>query len=72
MFTSISLISLFLSFIGMYLNAYKKISCWAFWITANIFWEIHAFQNNDYASMILWFIFTMFDIYGWYRWRKDK
>lgn len=35
------------------------------------FWFICAIANNDIRQMILWVVFTIFNIYGWIEWNKE-
>lgn len=59
-----SLISLF----GVVLNAYKIIWCWPVWCLANIFWIYWAIKKKEWSQLVLWIVFTIANIYGWYQW----
>ena len=63
------------SFIGIFLNAKKIIWCWLFWTTGATLWVIHfavVKKAEDIPSTIVWGIFALFNIYGWWQWKKDK
>ena len=64
------IIALFLSVIGIVLNAKKIIWCWLVWIISNIFWIVYMIGRDEISSVILWIVFTIFNIYGWYEWKK--
>jgi len=65
-------IALLFSFLGIFLNSRKIIWCWPVWILGNGFWIIYDLQENQITSVILWAGFIIFNIYGWYQWKKDK
>jgi len=66
------IIALILSVIGIILNAKKIIWCWLVWIISNMFWIIYMINRDEISSVILWIVFTIFNIYGWYEWKKNK
>jgi nicotinamide mononucleotide transporter len=61
-----------ISIIGIILNARKNILCWPVWLTSNILWIIYFIPSMDMPSIILWVVFSMFNVYGWMQWKKDK
>ena len=64
-------IGLFLSTMGIYLNANKDIRCWHVWLLSNVFWVLHSISNKDLASVCLWILFAVFNVYGLYKWKKE-
>lgn len=67
-------IAFILSFAGILLNAKKNMWCWPIWIVSNILWIIFNLSQPtpDYATLCLWMIFMMSNIYGWFQWGKDS
>jgi len=57
-----------ISFIGILLNTYKIILCWPVWCVANIFWIYWAIKKKEGAQIVLWIVFTLANLYGWYMW----
>ena len=57
-----------ISLIGIIFNAYKMIICWPIWCVANLFWIYWATKKKEWSQVILWSIFTLANIYGWYMW----
>lgn len=68
----IGYIAAFISFIGIILNAKRKLLCWPIWIISNIFWIYYSISKNDTPSIILWSMFIGANVWGWYSWIKDK
>jgi len=65
-------IAIAISFVGIILNAKKIIWCWLVWNIGNVVWIIYSLIEQDYPSVILWSIFTLSNMYGWYQWKKDR
>jgi len=61
-----------ISLIGIILNARKEILCWPVWLFSNVLWIIYSVIEGDTPSVILWILFSIFNIYGWVQWKKDK
>jgi nicotinamide mononucleotide transporter len=61
-----------ISIIGIILNAKKQISCWPVWIVSNILWIIYFASLDMTPSVVLWIVFTIFNVYGWRQWYKDN
>lgn len=57
-----------ISILGVILNAYKNIWCWPIWTLGNIGWCYISIKRNDYPQIIIWIVFTFFNILGWYQW----
>lgn len=68
---TIAWVATFLSFIGIILNAKKKISCWYIWCAANLVWILYSILTNQIQQIILWIVFTGFNIYGLFQWKKN-
>lgn len=57
-----------LSLIGIGFNAYYIIWCWPIWIFANTFWMWWAIRKREPAQIVLWTVFTLANVWGWYQW----
>ena len=64
-------IAAIVSLIGIFLNARKHMGCWPVWLVSNIMWITYSGIEGDMPSIILWVTFSIFNIYGWWKWRKD-
>jgi len=60
------------SIIGIILNARKIIWCWPVWVVSNILWIIYFEKLKMTPSVVLWIVFSVFNVYGWIQWKKDK
>ncbi len=69
--TNLDISTTFLSLIGQYLLAIKKIETWFFWIIANILYICMFFSLGLYSSMVLYFVFILMAFLGFLRWRKE-
>jgi hypothetical protein len=65
-------IGLVFTLIGILLNAKKNILCWPVWLCSNFFWLIHAGNLNDVPQIVVWTIFSVFNVYGWVQWNKSR
>jgi len=65
-------IAAFFSFIGIALNAKKIILCWPIWIFSNVLWIVYSGIQGDIPYIILWILFSIFNVYGWIMWSKNK
>jgi len=61
-----------ISILGIMLNARKDIRCWPVWLVSNVLWIIYFIVLANPPSIILWVVFSAFNIYGWIQWKKDK
>lgn len=62
-----------LSLLATYLNIKKRKSCFVIWaITALVLMLANLFHTHDYAQTTLFVGYVLFDIYGWFRWRRDE
>jgi len=60
------------SLIGIILNAKKEILCWPVWLFSNVLWITYSGIQSDIPYIILWILFSIFNIYGWIMWSKNK
>ena len=60
----------FFSLLGVFFNAYRLPICWPIWCFGNIFWIYWAYKKKEWAQVILWIVFTIANLYGWYQWTK--
>ena len=65
-------IAAFISLIGIILNAKKHMGCWPVWLFSNVLWITYSGIEGDVPSIVLWILFSIFNIYGWVQWRKDR
>ena len=61
----------FVSLVGIILNAQKKMACWVIWLFSNVMWITYSAIEGDFPSIVLWTLFSVFNVYGWIQWRKD-
>ena len=59
------------SIIGIVLNSFKNIYCWPVWIISNFIWIYYSYNNKQNASLFLWIVFLIFNIFGWYQWTQN-
>jgi nicotinamide mononucleotide transporter len=64
----LSWIATTLSIIGIVLNSYLIIWCWPVWIASNVLWIIWSVKKKEWSQLILWNVFFLTNIYGWYQW----
>jgi len=64
----INWIAVFLSIVGIILNANKLTLCWPIWILSNACWLAYSLPKKDWAYVLLWIVFSVFNGYGWYKW----
>ena len=57
-----------LSLIGIALNAYLIIWCWAVWIVSDFVWIYWSVKKKVWSQVVLWTIFIVANCYGWYNW----
>ena len=57
-----------LSITGILLNANLIIWCWSVWILSNVFWIIWSINKKEWSQLVLWIVFLITNIYGWYQW----
>jgi nicotinamide mononucleotide transporter len=61
-----------ISVIGIVLNAKKIIYCWPIWLLSNVLWITYFVVLKNYPSIVLWIMFSIFNVYGWLEWNKLK
>ena len=57
-----------LSIIGIIMNAYLIIWCWAVWIVSDFFWIYWATKKKEWSQVFLWVVFILANLYGWFLW----
>ena len=70
--TKLSWIASSLSIIGVLLNAQHIIWCWHIWVLGSLMWVYWAYKNKNISQIVLWIIFILSDIYGFYSWTHMK
>jgi len=64
-------IATIISIIGIILNAKKIIYCWPVWLLSNILWITYFSVLKNGPSIVLWIVFSIFNIYGWIKWKQN-
>lgn len=59
-----------LSILGLFLNARRHIYCWPVWLASNVLWIAHCVGVREWAAVVTWGLFLVFNAYGLYAWRK--
>lgn len=59
------------SLIGIFLNAKKLMACWPIWLVSNVMWITYSGIEGDVPSIVLWITFSIFNVYGWIKWKQD-
>ena len=59
-----------LSLIGTWMMARKLIENWLLWIFADLLYVIEYLVKGLYLTAVLYFIFTILAVYGYYEWKK--
>ena len=62
----------FISLLGNFLNAKKKISCFYLWGVGEIFWFMLDIKNGAYGRATLDLISLGMAMYGIHEWRNNK
>jgi nicotinamide riboside transporter PnuC len=57
-----------LSIIGIIFNALKMVVCWPVWLASNVFWIYWAIKKHERHQLILWIVFLVSNLFGWYMW----
>ena len=57
-----------LSLIGIALNTYLIIWCWAVWIVSDFVWIYWSTKKKVWSQVVLWIIFIVANLYGWFIW----
>jgi nicotinamide riboside transporter PnuC len=68
----LSWIATILSLTGIILNAYLIIWCWGIWMASNVLWVIWSIRKKEWSQTVLWVVFFVTNIYGWYQWNLLK
>ena len=63
--------ALVLSGIGIYLNARQRISCWYFWLVADLIWAVIELVKGRYPEAAAFLVFFISCFYGLHQWRKN-
>lgn len=64
----ISWVGMTCSFIGVVLNVYKIVWCWPIWLIGNCFWIYWSYKKREPAQLILWVVYQIINMLGWYQW----
>uniref|UniRef100_A0A6M3KDC5 Putative nicotinamide mononucleotide transporter n=1 Tax=viral metagenome TaxID=1070528 RepID=A0A6M3KDC5_9ZZZZ len=73
MWQTISWIAAILSLSATYLNIKKRKSCFVVWtLTAIALVFVNICYTHDYAQATLFTGYAIFDIWGWFKWRRDE
>lgn len=57
---------------GAILNIFKKRQCFLFWIVSNGFWAQHNFRIGEYEQVVVFVVFIIVSIWGWFNWRVSN
>ena len=68
----ISWIATMFSIAGILFNSRKIIWCWPIWLISNILWIIYFAHLKMTPSVVLWIVFSIFNVYGWVQWNKEN
>ena len=69
----LSIFAMILSLLGNLFITIKNIIGFPIWIISNILWIIVNLQNNpNYSQIIMFIVYAITIIYGWYIWNKKK
>lgn len=66
--TNIAWVASFVSLVGIFLSINKNVLCWPVWTFANMFWIYLSIKKKDKPQLILWSVYTIVNLYGWYSW----
>lgn len=61
-----------IALIGTILNAKQKKAGFLFWIISNGAFSIYNYQIEEYAQSLLFFVYLILAIYGYFNWGKNK
>jgi hypothetical protein len=67
---TISWVAVCLSIIGITLNAYKNVWCWPIWCLSNLCWIYYTYKTKQTSQLILWIVYTGFNVFACYNWLK--
>ncbi len=59
------------SIIGVVANIYKKRWCFIVWTATNFSWMVVDFIHGLYSQAVLFLVYFVLAIYGWFRWGKE-
>lgn len=60
------------SLMGTLFNIRKNIYCWPLWTIANVGWIYSFGSKKMMAEAILFSVYFILALYGWYHWHQDK
>ena len=61
-----------LSLAGNYLNIKKSVWGFVLWIVGNTIWVVVDYQQQKWANMTLFLIYTLMSIWGIYQWTRPN
>lgn len=60
-----------LGILAVYLTSNKKVESWIIWSICDLFLVFLFIKNDLYLSSILYFVFLIISILGFFKWRRD-
>jgi nicotinamide riboside transporter PnuC len=64
-------IALIFSLAGIVLNAKKIWLCWLCWLVSNALWLLYFIPKEEWSMVILWGLYSVFNVYGLYQWTRS-
>jgi len=61
-----------LGIIGVVLNNHKRIECFYIWAFTSACWCIIDWYHGIYSQAVLFAIYFILAIHGWYKWRRRE
>lgn len=59
-----------ISITGVILNTKKKRICFLIWMATNLSWAVIDFYHGLWEQSILYLVYFVLAIYGWFSWGK--
>jgi len=61
-----------LGIIGVILNNHKRIECFYIWALTSACWCVIDWYYGIYSQAVLFAIYFVLAVHGWYKWRKKE